>query len=265
MEYTGERMVPERADADTFWEHVYRYHFALPFVLGKRTLDIACGEGYGAAALLRAGASSVLGVDVDIEASVHAARRYRIETMQGDAMQIPVPTGSVDAVVSFETIEHLAKPELFLDECLRVIHPGGVIVISTPNRQVYRELAPNNRFHCSELSVDEFRNDLESRFRQPRYYSQRPRSVGLFDLRGLAADFWPGRSIRGVGRISATLAARCCAHLRDEATAKWRLDPVSAVMHQPSKVSRFLDRYAITRCTIAQARRAVFMIAVAWA
>ena len=47
MHYT-ERMVPGEAHARVFWEHVERYRFAKNFVQGKRVLDIACGEGYGA-------------------------------------------------------------------------------------------------------------------------------------------------------------------------------------------------------------------------
>ena len=49
----GERMIPEISDEFTFWEHAYRYAFASRFVAGKRVLDVACGEGYGGAALLK--------------------------------------------------------------------------------------------------------------------------------------------------------------------------------------------------------------------
>src|SRR5271157_5731810 len=55
INYT-ERMVPEEAHARIFWEHVGRYRFAKDFVLAPGVLDIACGDGYGAAALARAGA-----------------------------------------------------------------------------------------------------------------------------------------------------------------------------------------------------------------
>ncbi len=54
-----ERMVPEEAHARIFWEHVGRYRFAKDFVRGQRVLDIACGEGYGAAALAKAGAATM--------------------------------------------------------------------------------------------------------------------------------------------------------------------------------------------------------------
>ena len=50
LAFTGERMVPQLVDKDTFWEHIYRYKFALPYIQeNTRVLDIASGEGYGAA------------------------------------------------------------------------------------------------------------------------------------------------------------------------------------------------------------------------
>ncbi|HEV3313247.1 MAG TPA: hypothetical protein VG815_22280, partial [Chloroflexota bacterium] len=52
-----ERMVPEKAHGRIFWEHIARYRFAKDFVRGKRVLDIACGEGYGASSLAKAGAA----------------------------------------------------------------------------------------------------------------------------------------------------------------------------------------------------------------
>src|ERR1700722_8417852 len=112
----GERMVPESADTLTFWEHIYRYGFALHYVPGKRVLDIACGEGYGAASLQKAGAAQVIGVDVSESACSHARGKYGIDARVGSAEKIPLPDKSVDVVVSFETIEHVRDPGRFLDE-----------------------------------------------------------------------------------------------------------------------------------------------------
>ena len=95
----GERMVPEVADQSTFWEHVYRYAFASRFVAGKRVLDIACGEGYGAAALQKAGAASVVGVDASDLACSHARSKYGLDARAGSAEQIPLPDNSVDVVI----------------------------------------------------------------------------------------------------------------------------------------------------------------------
>ena len=98
-----------------------RYRFAKDFVRGKRVLDIACGEGYGAAALAKAGASSVVGVDVSADVCDHALRKYGLDARPGDAQAIPLPDRSIDLVVSFETIEHVDDPNVFVRECARVL------------------------------------------------------------------------------------------------------------------------------------------------
>ena len=91
-----ERMVPDEAHARVFWEHVGRYRFAKNFVSGKRVLDIACGEGYGAAALAKAGAASVIGVDISSDTCQHAQRKYGLDARTGDAQAIPLPDRSID-------------------------------------------------------------------------------------------------------------------------------------------------------------------------
>src|SRR5215831_8579299 len=121
LEFTGERMVPEQTPPAVFWEHIYRYRFASEFVKGKRVLDIACGEGYGAAALLKAGAASVVGVDICPETCEHARRKYGIDARVGHVHSIPLPSHVIDVIVSFETLEHVDLPGRFLDECCRVL------------------------------------------------------------------------------------------------------------------------------------------------
>src|SRR6266478_574902 len=137
-------MVPEKADKDTFWEHIYRYRFATQFVAGRTVLDIACGEGYGAAALSEAGATKVVGVDISPETCLHATQKYGIETRIGAGEKIPLDSSSIDVVVSFETIEHVRNPKVFLDECHRVLRPNGSLVISTPNHDSARFYHSNN-------------------------------------------------------------------------------------------------------------------------
>ncbi|HEX5424420.1 MAG TPA: class I SAM-dependent methyltransferase, partial [Candidatus Acidoferrales bacterium] len=192
LEYTGERMVPEVADRFTFWEHVYRYAFACRFVPGKRVLDIACGEGYGTAALGRAGAQSVVGVDVSSEACIHAKARYAVDARLGDAESIPLPDASVDVVVSFETIEHVSSPPRFLAECARVLVRGGTLIVSTPNKDVYSApgTAPNP-FHCSEMTKREFLSALRERFVRIRLHTQHPRSASRWTFRYLATSMKP--------------------------------------------------------------------------
>ena len=74
LPFTGERFVPG-VQGEIWIEHWHRYHFARRFIAGKRVLDVACGEGYGAALLARE-AAQVTGVDIFEPAIDHARRAY---------------------------------------------------------------------------------------------------------------------------------------------------------------------------------------------
>lgn len=194
-------MVPERADPATFWHHVYRYKFAIPYCRGRRVLDVACGEGYGCASIKEAGATLVTGVDVSGEACRHARDRYGVNAIEGSALDLPLCDASVDVVVSFETIEHLPDPGRFIDECARVLAPGGRIVMSSPNRDLYRLRNGINRFHCAELSEPELLRTVGRRFDVEGVFGQYPelRPAGL-----LSPALWPlapWTLMRGANRL----------------------------------------------------------------
>ena len=134
FEFTGERFVPGVA-GEIAHEHWHRYAFARRFLGGKRVLDVACGEGYGSA-WLAAVAQHVVGVDIDPAAIAHARAKYascgNLRFEQGSATALQLPERSIDVVVSFETIEHLAgedQPRM-LAECARVLRPGGRLTVS---------------------------------------------------------------------------------------------------------------------------------------
>lgn len=171
LENTGERMIPESTPGLDFWNHLFRYEFAAKQVAGLRVLDIASGEGYGTSALAKV-ASSVVGVDISPEAVDHATMRYRLDFRLGDAEKIPLENASVDAVVSFETIEHVASAGRFMDEIRRVLKPGGLVVISTPNPAKYLAGKLPNPFHIHELSQEEFFTAVSERFELTGCYGQ---------------------------------------------------------------------------------------------
>jgi ubiquinone/menaquinone biosynthesis C-methylase UbiE len=171
MQNTGERLIPGDSDLPTFYEHTYRYAFACRLLKGLTILDIASGEGYGTDSLSKC-AKSVIGIDVDLEAVNHAKEKYGLDYRVGNAERIPLENDSVDAIVSFETIEHLSDPRKFLEELFRVLKPGGHLVISTPNKKIYHADQPPNPFHVSELTYAEFHGLLSPLFVVKKTYGQ---------------------------------------------------------------------------------------------
>ena len=144
-------------------EHVVRYAWASQFARGRRALDAGCGAAYGSRMLADAGASEVVGIDKDerVIAAMAPTMPAGVRLDVGDVTALPYEAGEFDLVVCFEMIEHVAEPERVLDELRRVLRPGGLLVISTPNRDVF---TPGNPHHLHELTPDELREALGSRF-----------------------------------------------------------------------------------------------------
>lgn len=158
MPFTGERFT-DGHDIETEIEHYHRYFFARSYCRGKDVLDIASGEGYGSAILAQV-AHSVVGVDICEEAVLHAQKahvRSNLKYLTGDVRHIPLEDKSVDVVVSFETLEHFYEHDLFMQEVKRILRPGGFLIISTPNSDIYSAIGiPANPYHVNELTKDEF-------------------------------------------------------------------------------------------------------------
>jgi SAM-dependent methyltransferase len=178
LEFTGERFTPECV-REIWYEHYHRYAFALSLAEGKRVLDAACGEGYGSALLARC-ARHVLGVDISIEAISHANKRYaaqqaNLSFRQADVAALDaLPSASFDLICSFETLEHLQAQEAMLAGFRRLLAPGGVLLVSTPDRHNYSDVPGfKNEHHVRELYRPEFEAMLATEFREVRLYAHK--------------------------------------------------------------------------------------------
>ena len=200
LDFTGERMLPGKVNDWLFLEHIYRYRFAKNFVNNKNVLDIACGEGYGSAGLLLSGAKKIVGVDIDKSTCSHAARRYQLNIINGDATNIPIQSKSFDIVISFETIEHLNNPSTFLSECSRLLKPQGILIISTPNKELY-DVYGDNPYHRSELSEEAFLGLVSKHFNCIGLYSQCLHYVSWWSLRPFSALEPVINRIKGYNRV----------------------------------------------------------------
>src|SRR5688572_10312702 len=112
LKFTGERFVPLQhlVNDEIGVEHLHRYHATVDLVRNQVVLDLASGEGFGTG-ILAAAAKKVYGIDIDGPSIEHARNTYgqlgNTEFLQAGAEKIPLEDGSIDTVVSFETIEHL--------------------------------------------------------------------------------------------------------------------------------------------------------------
>ncbi|MFQ6327925.1 class I SAM-dependent methyltransferase [Nocardia sp. CWNU-33] len=155
---TGERTVPGIAE-ENYWfrRHEIVYARLLARCTGKTVLEAGSGEGYGANMIADV-ATKVIGLDYDSSAVAHVRARYpRVEMLQGNLAALPLDDAAVDVVVNFQVIEHLWDQSQFIRECLRVLRPGGELLISTPNRITFSpgRDTPLNPFHTRELNAAE--------------------------------------------------------------------------------------------------------------
>jgi SAM-dependent methyltransferase len=155
---TGERTIPD-LDIENYWfrRHQVVYQRLAPRCAGREVLEAGCGEGYGAD-LIAGIARRVVAVDYDEAAVVHVRSRYaRVQVMQANLAQLPMPDASVDVVVNFQVIEHLWDQAQFVSECARVLRPSGLLMVSTPNRITFSpgRDTPINPFHTRELNACE--------------------------------------------------------------------------------------------------------------
>jgi SAM-dependent methyltransferase len=176
LDWTGERPTTDVAGQVEI-EHLHRYFFARELCRGCDVLDVVSGEGYGST-LLAQTAKSVVGVEISDGTVSHAATLYacsNLRFLQGDARQLPLDASSVDVVVSFETHEHFFEHDRFLKEVRRVLRPGGRLIFSSPDRNIYSvDGTAANPYHIRKLKRREIEELLRLVFPNVEIALQRP-------------------------------------------------------------------------------------------
>jgi len=115
---------------------------ALRPLAGRRVLDVGCGAGLVAEPLARLG-GSVTAIDAAPEsiavAREHAAAMGLVIDYRAcgvEALEEP----RFDLITSLEVIEHVANPAMFLGAIAKLLKPGGLFILSTPNRTPLSQL-----------------------------------------------------------------------------------------------------------------------------
>jgi 2-polyprenyl-3-methyl-5-hydroxy-6-metoxy-1,4-benzoquinol methylase len=180
---TGERTLPDIPE-ENYWfrRHLAVYRWIAEHVAGRRVIDMACGEGYGADVLAQR-AATVVGVDANPDAHEHARLRYRRPNLRFERDLVDRFAEPCDDVVFLQTIEHVVEPAAVLEHFRSL---GQVAYISTPN---VLTLAPNgaersgNPWHVHEYRAGEFRALCKARYPRVELY-------GLFHARKLRVHAW---------------------------------------------------------------------------
>ncbi len=179
---TGERYLPGMGGRLAA-EHLARYAFASQYVKGRKVLDIASGEGYGAA-IMGLSAHSVCGVDVADDAVQYATSKYHttsnVTFLVGDVTELAFSDDQFDVVTCFETIEHVKNPLNAVAELSRVLSDNGLLFISTPNKSVYTErFGYKNPYHEHEMEFEEFQAALSKHFKFVKFFGQHSGSASI--------------------------------------------------------------------------------------
>lgn len=244
--------------------HLNRYLPAQRYCAGKRVLDIACGEGYGAFAMAeRWSAAHVDAVDVSAAAIAAARQTFGSAKIEhhcagSDQLETLFAAASFDVIASFETVEHVPDADAFLGALARLAKPDGVVLVSCPNDHwYYPKPEQRNPFHQRKYTFAEFRALAEARLG--------PASDWLFG--------WPiggfmnvGQGVDGVSsadpqprnivdgqRVDAytvatdeALTPENCSYFLgvwDRRAPTARREPASVVLH-PSSMDAFASRWA---------------------
>ena len=182
--FTGERL---HDSSDLFAvdlaRHRAAYRFAEQRVGSGRVLDLGCGSGYGSHELTEEGVHAV-GIDRVLPDPEHRGRG--VHFLRGDLRSLALQKGAFDLLVSFQVIEHLEDARPYLHGIENMLRPGGVALITTPNRLMSDGENPS---HVREYIAEELAAELEPHFKhvemlgigavEPvgRYYEARLESI----------------------------------------------------------------------------------------
>jgi SAM-dependent methyltransferase len=166
----------ERSDA-----HVYRYAAASKYIRhGDVVLDAACGLGYGTHFMAaNSPGTQFIGFDGSPYAIEYATENYRDlngrvnfrEAMLPGGLD-SIPDASVDLFVTFETLEHVAEPEVLLRAIHRVLKPGGRIIVSVPNDWADESGKDPNPHHLHVYTFSLLESQLNSLFIPEKLWAQ---------------------------------------------------------------------------------------------
>jgi 2-polyprenyl-3-methyl-5-hydroxy-6-metoxy-1,4-benzoquinol methylase len=180
-------------------EHLDRYWFANQFLKNKTVIDCACGAGLGTQIYTQSGAKKIYALDISEDAIAEARKNNDnsiIKIIQSSATALPFENSSVDAYISFETIEHIVNDIDYLKEAARVLEPDGIFICSTPNRVITNpgcrlNQKPINPYHVREYTSADFFDLIEDKFTIVDIYGQNKKPLFLINALNFIKKYIP--------------------------------------------------------------------------
>jgi len=124
--------IPEYEKSEEHWQLFY----SPEEIKGKRVLDAGCGTGIFSIIFARNGAAEVIGLDISpgsLTTARHLKDNFKLDNVhfqQADMLQLPFPNQSFDIVWAWGTVHHTLNPWQAMEELLRVLKPGGSILLA---------------------------------------------------------------------------------------------------------------------------------------
>lgn len=216
-----ERITPGTIEWDAYYaNHITRYQFAAEKLKESRyvnLLDAACGVGYGADHLSGIDGVKITAIDRSELALSTALKQFKkpnINFIIDDChtLENASASGPFDAIISFETLEHLPYPEQFLKSSFNNLGPAGMLVVSTPNQLVSSPgNALNWEYHEKEYTAAELYSLLiTSGFTNIQLYGQQLNLKGKIknELRADLNRLWSNPFVRFGKWIQGSLRGR---------------------------------------------------------
>lgn len=123
------------------WEFENALKFLKALPIGSRVLEIGVGHGAFLSKACREGLH-ISGMELN-PAGAKAAREKGYTIIEKDMATLYAEDQSPwDAICSFQVLEHLPNPRLFLNQAISLLKPGGLLILSVPNAEVARKLDP---------------------------------------------------------------------------------------------------------------------------
>ena len=186
---SGERQTATTVDGIRF-DHRVRYQFAIEVLSGfevltrMNVLDIFCGNGYGTYMISQQVPNAhITGTDASKEAIEAANEHFKLSNNCFTLNEFPfsLPRLAYDVVICFESLEHVERYDLFAEEIMGALRPGGKLFLSTPNDSIHSLALNPHKFHFKHYTTPEIRGLFQGIGSIDAAYGQ---NIHHFDLHG---------------------------------------------------------------------------------